>query len=119
MVDCAVDDNGSSAIHTQGLYYTILFDAVVWGGGEKKGAAVAVEITHLLVNYEPRQREREIGRVGRRNLELGRRTRLSSKWVPLSSRMAYVFIKEKRPVGSDLYPVLLLLLDGTRAIRRL
>jgi hypothetical protein len=27
--------------------------------GEKKGAAVAVEITHLLVNYEPRQRGRE------------------------------------------------------------
>jgi hypothetical protein len=66
-----------------------------------------VEITHLLVNYEPRQRE--IGRVERRNLGL-ERTRLSNKWVPLSSQMACVFIKEKRPVGSDLYPVL----DGTR-----
>lgn len=53
MVDCAVDDNGSSAIHNTRAILMLL----LWG--EKKGAAVAVEITHLLVNYEPRQRERE------------------------------------------------------------
>jgi|LakMenEpi03Aug12_release.lakeMendotaPanAssembly.Ray.scaffolds.fasta_scaffold259147_2 hypothetical protein len=76
----------------------------------KKGRR-SVEITHLLVNYEPRQRK--IGHVGRRNLGL-ERTRLSNKWVPLSSQMACVFIKEKRPIGSDLYPVL----DETRTTGR-
>jgi hypothetical protein len=91
MVDCAVDDNGSSAIHNT---RAILFDAAAVGGEKGRGRRCGNHPFTRELRAKA-EREREIGRVGRRNLELGRRTRLSSKWVPLSSRMAYVFIKEK------------------------